>query len=81
MSFDLGYETNDLRDNPGLVSRIINQVEEEFHFVLIMERLDEGLVILARALCWPLDQMINFKLNVLKKIQNFNLTNSGWVCF
>ena len=31
--------------------------------VLILERLDEGLVMLADSLCWPLKQVVTGKLN------------------
>ena len=31
--------------------------------VLILERLDEGLVMLADNLCWPLKQVVTGKLN------------------
>ena len=34
-----------------------------FPQVLILERLDEGLVMLADSLCWPLKQVLTGKLN------------------
>ena len=39
------------------------QVESDFDLVLILERLDESLVLLADKLCWSLQDVATLKIN------------------
>ena len=43
--------------------RKIDQLNEDFNFVLILELLDESLVLLKKLLCWDLKDIAYFKLN------------------
>ena len=56
---------------------MIKEVDENFKLVMIMERLDEGLIILSKMLCWDIDQLVNFKLNVLINDEKIYFTDEG----
>ena len=44
------YEDQDVKDK-------IKQLDDEFDQVLILEKMDEGLIVMAEALCWSLHQV------------------------
>ena len=46
----------------------LNKHFSQFDFVILAEFFDEGLVILARILCWELEDVKSKKLLILKKI-------------
>ncbi len=60
--WDLGMEARDL-DNMTAVGEKIRLVEEQFDLVMIMERFDESLVLLADLFCWPLEEVRYIKQN------------------
>lgn len=62
MLWDLGVARRDMHDEVILRQRIA-ELDREFDQVLILERLDEGLVMLAENLCWTLKQVVTGKLN------------------
>ena len=77
MLWDLGVARRDMLDEDILRQRIA-ELDREFDQarcwfcllitwdksqVLILEKLDEGLVMLADNLCWPLKQVVTGKLN------------------
>ena len=54
--FDLGLSAKEMED-PALVQAKIEKLDSEFHFVLLAERFEESLVIMASYLCWDLSQV------------------------
>jgi Galactose-3-O-sulfotransferase len=57
MAFDAGLETSSFRD-PAAVYKLVLQMEEHFDLVLIAEQMERSLVLLADALCWPMDDVV-----------------------
>lgn len=60
--FDLGYDSG-LDPHSPRVQQSILEVEARFHLVLLQEYFDESLVLLKELLCWPLEDVLYFKLN------------------
>ena len=60
--WDLGMDVQDL-DDMDKVERKVREVEEQFELVMIMERFDESLVLLADHFCWPLEEVLYIKQN------------------
>lgn len=75
MTFDLGYDPDTFYDDAKIDS-MIQEVEDVFHLVLVAERMDESLVLLGHALCWPLHSMIALRKNA-RPSQEYNLTDEG----
>ena len=50
-----------------LFQKQISQVDQEFNFVLLSERFEESMVLLASKLCWPLDMVKSLKVNARKE--------------
>ncbi|KAB5550106.1 hypothetical protein PHYPO_G00049880 [Pangasianodon hypophthalmus] len=66
LTFDFGFKNSALSDKAELDERamaIISAVEKEFHLILISEYFDESMVLLRHALCWPLEDVVSFRLN------------------
>ena len=63
MSFDLGLDPLKFT-NETAVNHLIEKLDKEFHFVMILELLDESLVLFRRLMCWDLQHMIYVKLSV-----------------
>lgn len=63
MWFDLGGEPEAGAEGPH-VDRTIDQWDSIFHLVLMAEYFDQSLVLLWDALCWDMEDMVYFKLNV-----------------
>ena len=55
--FDLGIDIHSLQSEETVKEKI-QELDTEFDQVLILEHFDEGLVMLADSLCWPLENMI-----------------------
>ncbi|NXT85708.1 G3ST2 sulfotransferase, partial [Zapornia atra] len=62
MWFDFGYDNN-AKDNKKYIQGVLNEIERNFHLILIADYFDESMVLLKHALCWDLDDVIYFKLN------------------
>ncbi|XP_064021350.1 galactose-3-O-sulfotransferase 2 [Pogoniulus pusillus] len=62
MWFDFGYDNN-ARDSERYVQAVLDEIEQNFHLVLIAEYFDESMILLKHALCWDLDDVVYFKLN------------------
>lgn len=75
--YDFGYR--DLAHNPIYhhdrvrLQEIVKEIIDRFDLILINERFDEGLVLLADKLCWKLEDMISFSQNVNIQPQNFTV--------
>ncbi len=65
MMLDLGLSPNDL-NNDEIVRKKIEEVESDFDLVMISEKMDESLVLLADLLCIPLEQVAVFPKNARK---------------
>lgn len=63
MAFDLGLDPK-WHNDPDKVNTFIADLDKEFHFVLILEQLDESLVLLRRLMCWKLDDILYVRLSV-----------------
>nr|XP_003218400.1 PREDICTED: galactose-3-O-sulfotransferase 2 [Anolis carolinensis] len=62
MWFDLGYDNNAVYDE-YYVQSVIQDVEQNFHLMLIADYFDESMILLKDTLCWDLDDVVYFKLN------------------
>jgi hypothetical protein len=63
MAFDAGLNPKYFRIELA-VDQLIMQMEEQFNLVMISEHMESSLVLLADAMCWPLEEMTSIKLNV-----------------
>ena len=54
--YDLGLEAEEMFEQETVL-RKIQTLDQEFDQVLILERLEESLVLMAQSLCWTLDQV------------------------
>lgn len=61
--FDLGFD-NTLESEDPAVDQAIQAISEHFQLVLISEYFEESLILLKDALCWQMDDLLFFKLNV-----------------
>ena len=74
MAFDLGISVSEFDSEPQIIYQRIKQLDNQFMLVMIAERMDESLVLLADLLCWPLERVVYLVLNVRKPEKNVNLT-------
>ena len=54
--YDLGLDPEEMFEQENVLSKI-RSLDQEFDQVLILERLEESLVMMAQNLCWSLDQV------------------------
>lgn len=66
IAFDWGVSPSLYNSNQSEIQKIIKKLDEQFKIVLIAERMDESLVLLADLLCWPLEYMTHLDLNIRK---------------
>ncbi|NXN98345.1 G3ST2 sulfotransferase, partial [Rhinopomastus cyanomelas] len=62
MWYDFGYDNN-AEDNERYIQAVLNEIEQNFHLILISDYFDESMILLKRVLCWDLDDVVYFKLN------------------
>lgn len=62
MTWDFGMPLEDM-NNLTAVRELVRQRDEEFGLVLVAERMEESLVLLAKYLCWELTDVLVLKLN------------------
>ncbi|XP_041880582.1 galactose-3-O-sulfotransferase 2 isoform X2 [Corvus kubaryi] len=62
MWFDFGYDNN-AEDDAKYTQAVLEEIEQNFHLILIADYFDESMILLKHALCWDLDDVIYFKLN------------------
>ena len=70
--WDLGLATPDM-ENQAKVEAKIEELSAQFDFVILAEFFDEGLVILARLLCWELEDVSHKTITKACKIFNKNI--------
>ncbi|XP_075060985.1 galactose-3-O-sulfotransferase 2-like [Mixophyes fleayi] len=63
LSFDLGYNP-DAPFTEALAKAQVREVEKTFNLVLLTENFDESMILLKEELCWELDDVVTFKLNM-----------------
>ncbi|XP_075061125.1 galactose-3-O-sulfotransferase 4-like [Mixophyes fleayi] len=61
--FDLGYKP-DVPFTEDLARAGVQAVEMTFNLVLLAEYFDESMIFLKEELCWELDDVVTFKLNI-----------------
>ncbi|XP_044000540.1 galactosylceramide sulfotransferase isoform X2 [Gambusia affinis] len=61
--FDFGFDNN-LKVNDPRVMKEIQYLSKRFHLVLIAEYFEESLILLKDLLCWSMEDILYFKLNV-----------------
>lgn len=61
MAYDLGYDNTDESDE--YIAKVIKDMEDTYDLVLIADRLDASLLVLADILNWDLSDMAYVKLN------------------
>ncbi|NWU93979.1 G3ST2 sulfotransferase, partial [Upupa epops] len=84
MTFDFGFNPNG-EVSPKRVQLMLEAIESSFDLLLISEYFDESMVLLKEMLCWDLDSVVSFPLNirdsstksplpdsVVEKIKNWN---------
>ncbi|KFP73543.1 Galactose-3-O-sulfotransferase 2, partial [Acanthisitta chloris] len=63
MTFDFGFNPNG-EASPERVQLMLKAIEASFDLLLISEYFDESMVLLKEALCWDLDSVVSFPLNI-----------------
>ncbi|XP_064240905.1 galactose-3-O-sulfotransferase 2-like [Passer domesticus] len=63
MTFDFGFNP-DGDVSPERVQLMLRAIETSFDFLLISEYFDESMVLLKEMLCWDLDSVVSFPLNI-----------------
>lgn len=74
MFFDLGMYPP-AYDNLTRVKEEISKINRDFELVMIMEYFDESLIILKKALCWQLEDILYVKFNQRKRLHKIHLSN------
>ena len=72
LEFGLGLDR--LYDQAA-VKQKIGEVDTQFDLVMIAERFDESMVLMAHLLCWDLADVVNLKLNARAKSNKVRSTN------
>ncbi|KAL4593211.1 galactose-3-O-sulfotransferase 2-like, partial [Arapaima gigas] len=63
MSFDFGFNNN-ANYSESLAMEVESKIRKSFNMIMLVEYFDESLVLLRHALCWPMDAIVTFSLNV-----------------
>ena len=61
MSYDLGLESSNFSNEKKIVEKL-EELDDQFHLVMMMEYFEESVVLLKRLLCWELDDVTYFRL-------------------
>ncbi|KAK4301247.1 hypothetical protein Pmani_026582 [Petrolisthes manimaculis] len=73
MTWDLGMIKEDM-NNLTKVARMVREASDRFDLVMVAERMEESLVLLAHLMCWPLSDVIVPKLNARSDKYHFNMS-------
>ncbi|XP_053567415.1 galactose-3-O-sulfotransferase 2-like [Bombina bombina] len=73
MTFDLGFDHNGIENSKHFLLTC-RMVEATFNLVLITEYVDESLILLKDALCWSLDDVVAFPLNIRSNSSKVSLS-------
>lgn len=72
--FDFGLDNNLEADDPQ-VMKAIHSLSKHFNLVLIAEYFEESLILLKHMLCWTMEDILYFKLNMRKSSSVSRLTS------
>ena len=75
MSFDFGVPVDKFSDG-NFVDKYIHELSEDYTLIMVMERFEESLVLMKRALCWDTKDILYVPLNARSQKSNVNLTES-----
>lgn len=78
MLFDLGFNVNQL--NSDKVGKILKYLESKFNLIMIADKFYESLILLSDLLCWPLDDVITFKVRIINFYCNLNASKKRFSC-
>ena len=59
---DLGIKSQDLSDEQKIREKV-KEVDDQFDLVMLADQFDESLILLAKKLCWKLEDLVTLKLN------------------
>ncbi|XP_029472900.1 LOW QUALITY PROTEIN: galactose-3-O-sulfotransferase 2-like [Rhinatrema bivittatum] len=76
MWYDFGYDNN-AEDREDYVYSVLEEIEQRFQLILITEYFDESMILLKNTLCWELEDVVYFKLNVRSQDTIQNLTQES----
>ncbi|KAK2708936.1 hypothetical protein QYM36_014532, partial [Artemia franciscana] len=62
MLFDLGFPVKYF-DNEEKVKKFVEEVKNNFHLVMVTDKMDESIVLLKHLLCWDYKDLVILKLN------------------
>lgn len=71
--FDFGLDNNLEADDPQ-VMKAIRDLSQQLDLVLIAEYFEESLILLRDMMCWTMDDILYFKVNMRKSSSVFRLT-------
>lgn len=74
IAFDLGMSPAEFDNKPLIIKEWIEQLDKQFELVLIAEKMEQSLILLADFLCWPLEYVTHLELNARKPEMNVRLT-------
>ncbi|KAG2468062.1 G3ST2 sulfotransferase, partial [Polypterus senegalus] len=64
--FDFGFNHN-ANFSLKVAQAGVDEIQQSFHLILLAEYFDQSMVLLRDALCWPLDDIVTFRLNFRSK--------------
>ena len=76
IAYDWGYSPSEFGANEQYIMDFIHKIEKQFGLVVIAERMEESLVLLADYLCWPLEYVTHLDLNKRKPERVIKLDDS-----
>ncbi|XP_048740818.2 galactose-3-O-sulfotransferase 3-like isoform X1 [Ostrea edulis] len=79
--FDLGFSPEASPRDPESVRRFIKSIEEDFHFVMILEYFDESLILLKRLMGWGFKDILYIPQNKRRQTLVSNLTENDKLYF
>ncbi|KAM8960669.1 galactosylceramide sulfotransferase [Pelodytes ibericus] len=74
LTFDMGFD-NELNAKSPRVGQLLEELDRRFHLVMLLEYFDESLLLLRDLMCWEMDDILYFKLNARKDINEFRLSS------
>ncbi|KAK8388813.1 hypothetical protein O3P69_020644 [Scylla paramamosain] len=77
MILDFGMPLEDV-NNLTAVREMVRWADEQFGLVLVMERMEESLVLLAEYLCWELSDVLVLRVNSLREKFKPSISEEAW---
>ena len=62
----MGIKSQDLSDEQKIREKV-KEVDDQFDLVMLADQFDESLILLAKKLCWKLEDLVTLKLNARSK--------------